>query len=165
MIYFHNKFLDIKPFGYFDDNKIKTSAVFPIQIHGNKKYFNRNGLYCYGTQTYRVEYTTPWTDSNGNLHVFVEEKSKNNSDYFSSNNHYPEWQSKFNLTFYCYLTDLQDDDTEEIELMSPEEWAQLMKYGPGYYNKYGRKCECGSEKVYGDKATHSHWCPKYESNT
>ena len=24
------------------------------------------------------------------------------------------------------------------------------------------KCECGSERVYGEDAVHSDWCPKYE---
>lgn len=55
-----------------------------------------------------------------------------------------------------------DDATEEIELLSPEEWQMLNN------ELYGNKrpwwdpaCECGSEKTYGvGTRLHSSWCPR-----
>lgn len=53
-----------------------------------------------------------------------------------------------------------DDPTEEIELFSNAEWEALNKEISRPWKP--PICECGSEKVYGEKANvHSEWCPKY----
>lgn len=48
-------------------------------------------------------------------------------------------------------------DEEMLEMLDE---LDRIEYNRG--RRKNLKCECGSEKVYGEDATHSDWCPKYE---
>jgi len=98
------------------------------------------------------------------------------------------WDSFPKLPSYDQIMDMaclsitQDDDDERIgivrvirnEIRSPY-WSSFGQCGPmtiedfnkKYPNKYWATpvCECGSEKVYGVTATHSHWCPLAKKTT
>jgi hypothetical protein len=57
------------------------------------------------------------------------------------------------------------DDTEEIPLFTPAEWAALGKdfgYGESRPPYWSPVCECGSDKAYGpNNKLHVDYCPKY----